>query len=279
MDTGTVAEGPSPATGSNPAPQRPSEPVDGRMEQRPAAPSAGGPAGPSLSAGRAGEPRFHFTHTVRNADPMPTGGTALQQTYQAALLADGAALAAASEVSGHRLPIDWGIRQRLEYAHDRNPTIGSNIAVASYSSSIAGVPPTQVFNQVLRNLPELFAGAAVTVRPELSSPVTNGARAMLIEAGPPPAAAPVEIEVDPRNQSITFHTLDGHPLRGFNRFQFQSDGHGGTRVVQYSEFQASSTVTNLGADAAKAIFDNDLNARQVELWESFHRGIFNQATR
>jgi hypothetical protein len=59
-------------------------------------------------------------------------------------------------------------------------------------------------------------------------------------------------------------TLDGHPLRGTNRFVFEGDGEGGTRVRQYSAFQGSSPATTVGRVLMNPI------ERQHDIWRSVH---------
>lgn len=92
---------------------------------------------------------------------------------------------------------------------------------------------------------------------------------MQLEPGvTPPVWAPIEVRLDPENKTLHIKTLDGHPLRGTNDFSF-TDGEGGARMKQVSEFQFSSFAAAGGAAAMKGTSKDPLN-RQHEIWNNAH---------
>jgi hypothetical protein len=91
---------------------------------------------------------------------------------------------------------------------------------------------------------------------------------MLQAGGTPPLWMPIQVHLDPAKNAIHITTLDGHPFRGVNDFQFVSDGKGGTVIDQKSAFQGSS-------DLIKTAGSSQLD-QQHQTWEGVHDFLYTQ---
>lgn len=201
----------------------------------------------------------HFAF-VASAPPEGTG-TVEDQAYQATL--NGALSAAALFRTGAGLtPIH--LQAMLATLGRNAPIPGEPTATADYTSQSCA-PPEKLFQAFLQSPDKAFGAADLTLHPNPRS-LTNGARFFIEDrTGPVPIWAPVEVKIDYAQRTITFTTLDGHPIRGVNRFEFKSDGAGGSRVKQHSEFQGSSALpTAVGVHVLGAL------DRQHEIWQGVH---------
>ena len=215
-----------------------------------------------------GTPDNGFGYTATNIDPIPVGGTAWQQTVQGAMMVGLADDAVQHSVSGGRLPPDFLLRAILKN-HEPTPPIATDpIATTDYTSTIPGVCPREAYATFVNDPTGVFGAAGLDIRPPVNR-LTNGAKLFLHDGGPPPVFAPIQVELDPANNTVRITTLDGHPLRGTNNFQFTSDGNGGTRILQESTFQLSSMAGKIG-ELLGAV------NRQHEIWQSVHQQIFDQ---
>ncbi len=216
----------------------------------------------------------HFEIPTPRADPEPAGSLP-EQAYQAAATALHTFTAAANHFGG--LVPDAALRFQLG-ALDRNPPVTSaQLERAAYDSVIPGVPPQQVYEFFLSHPTELLGALEIQAVPATPS-LSNGTRLYFQEPGlAPPVMAPVEVELIPDERRIRLHTLDGHPLRGVNEFTFESDGEGGTRVRQRSEFQESSLPVSLGGEVMAEHLGNDPVERQHQIWRGVHAFLADHA--
>ena len=159
--------------------------------------------------------------------------------------------------------VDAYARQHLRFLNASPPIQGAPTSLTDYTSSIPGVSPEKVYAYFVRNPGAVFESAGIQVRPATGA-LTDGAKLFLEEKGPPPVWAPITVSLEPGKNTLHITTLDGHPLRGTNRFVFQDDGQGGTRLRQYSAFQGSSPATEVGMKLMDPI------ERQHGIWRSVH---------
>jgi hypothetical protein len=194
--------------------------------------------------------------------PKPTGNLA-EQMKQLTLTAAQSEAAAASVVMGGGSVVDAYARQHLKRLDASPPILGAPTSLTDYTSSIPGVSPEKAYAYFVRNPGAVFESAGIQVRPAVGA-LTDGAKLFLEEKGPPPVWAPITVRLEPGAKTLHITTLDGHPLRGTNRFVFQDDGQGGTRLRQYSAFQGSSPATEVGMKLMDPI------ERQHGIWRSVH---------
>lgn len=194
--------------------------------------------------------------------PKPTGNLA-QQTKQLMLTGMQSEAATASLLIGGGAPLDAYARQHLRHLDASPPIQGAPTSLTDYTSAIPGVAPEKAYAYFVRNPGAVFESAGIQVRPAVKS-LTDGAKLFLEEKGPPPVWAPITVHLEPEKNTVHITTLDGHPLRGTNRFVFQDDGQGGTRLRQYSAFQGSSPATEVGMKLMDPI------ERQHDIWRSVH---------
>lgn len=194
--------------------------------------------------------------------PRPTGNLA-EQLKQAGLTAAQSNAAAASLVMGDSALVDGYARQHLRLLNPSPPIQGAPTALTDYTSAIPGVAPEVVYAYFVRHPGAVFEAAGLQVRPAKGA-LTDGAKLFLEEKGLPPVWAPITVRLEPESNTLHITTLDGHPLRGTNRFVFEGDGEGGTRVRQYSAFQGSSPATAVGMAVMDPI------ERQHGIWRSVH---------
>jgi hypothetical protein len=194
--------------------------------------------------------------------PKPTGNLA-EQTKQLMLTGMQSEAALASLVLGGGSAVDAYARQHLRRLDPSPPIPGAPTSLTDYTSAIPGVAPEKVYAYFVRNPGAVFASAGIQVRPAVGT-LTDGAKLFLEEKGPPPVWAPITVRLEPEAKTLHITTLDGHPLRGTNRFVFEADGQGGTRVRQYSAFQGSSPATAVGMKVMDPI------ERQHAIWRGVH---------
>jgi hypothetical protein len=220
-------------------------------------PVTGPRSGPKTGA----DNRFDFA--IGGAFPPQPMGNLAEQVKQAGLTAAQSNAAAASLVMGGGAIVDAYARQHLRMLDASPPIQGAPTSLTDYTSAIPGVAPESVYAYVVRNPGAVFEAAGIQVRPAVAT-LTDGAKLFLEEKGMPPVWAPITVRLEPESNTLHITTLDGHPLRGTNRFVFEGDGEGGTRVRQYSAFQGSSPATAVGMAVMDPI------ERQHGIWRSVH---------
>ncbi|NMO21152.1 hypothetical protein HPC49_36205 [Pyxidicoccus fallax] len=194
--------------------------------------------------------------------PRPMGNLA-EQTKQMGLTVTQSQAAAASRVMGDSAIVDAYARTHLKGLDASPPIPGAPTSLTDYTSSIPGVPPRVAYEYFVRNPAAVFESADIVLRPATAT-LRDGARLFLEEKGIPPVWAPITVRLEPEANTVHITTLDGHPLRGTNRFLFEDDGQGGTRLRQYSAFQGSSPATSVGMALMDPI------ERQHAIWRSVH---------
>ncbi len=213
-----------------------------------------------------------FVVTLGGPNPPLAAGSFLQQLRQATALAGLVGAVEQSVASGGREPPDFAVAAKLR-ALDFSALSGeaAKHSTAEYTSTVPNASPAAVFEHLLTHPSECFAAAGLTLRPAPAR-LEDGARLMIEDPSArstrPPLWLPVEVRVDEAKRQVGFLTLDGHPLRGSNSFQLESDGQGGTVVHQGSRFQQSSAVTALGARLTGAV------EHQHQVWRAFHDGLY-----
>lgn len=195
--------------------------------------------------------------------PPQVAGNLAEQLRQGGLTAAQAEAAAASLLLGDSAAMDAYARKHLEFLSPNPPIEGAPTSLTDYQSTIPGASPKAVFEHFVKNPAAVFGAAGLEIKPAITE-LKDGAQVFLQDKGPPPVWAPITIRLDPENHAIHITTMDGHPLRGTNRFLFQDDGHGGTTLRQYSAFQGSSPATTIGLKLMDPI------ERQHDIWRSVH---------
>lgn len=218
-----------------------------------------------------------FNLGIEGPDPtLAAGGTHDQQEAQRDTLVALSVEALQSYVTGHtpgtdRTPPDSDVATILDKL-DTNPPIGDDgeeVTHAVYQSSIPNATAQQGYDHFVNNAGEVFAAGGMEIRPPTQS-LQDGGRYMLEIGTPVPTWLPVEIRLDPANNAITIHTLDGHVLRGEQTFTFTDDGNGGTVLTQDARFQASSVLP----EELQQI--TPISTGQHVTWENAHREIYEQ---
>ncbi|MCP3105322.1 hypothetical protein LZ198_41300 [Myxococcus sp. K15C18031901] len=194
--------------------------------------------------------------------PRPTGNLREQMRQGAFTLAQSEA-ATASLVMRGGAAVDGYARGHLKMLEPNPPIHGAPTSLTDYTSSMPGVTPEAAFHYFVKNPGPVFASAGIRLKPETAT-LTDRAKVFLEEKGPPPVWAPVTFRLEPEASTVHITTLDGHPLRGTNRFVFEDDRQGGTRLRQYSAFQGSSPATSVGLKLMDPI------ERQHDIWRSVH---------
>lgn len=235
-------------------------PVGSRVEVFRGAPPAAVP-GPR-SGPRTGEDNG-FDFAVGGAFPPRPTGNLREQMKQAGLTAAQSQAAAASLLLGSSGAMDDFARGHLLLLNPSPPIEGAPTSLTDYTSRIPGVAPEVAWAYFVKNPGPVFESAGLQPRPALRS-LRDGGQLFLEEKGPPPVWAPITVRLEPQALTVHITTLDGHPLRGTNRFVFEDDGEGGTRLRQYSAFQGSSPATTVGLKLMDPI------ERQHDIWRSVH---------
>ncbi|AKF82144.1 hypothetical protein MFUL124B02_25730 [Myxococcus fulvus 124B02] len=204
-----------------------------------------------------------FDFAVGGAFPPRPTGNVREQMKQGALTVAQSEAAAASLVMGSGAVVDAYARGHLRLLDPSPPLTGAPTSLTDYTSVLPGVAPEVVWDYLVRNPGPVFEAAGIRLQPATGS-LVDGAKVFLEEKGPPPVWAPVTFRLEPGKSTVHITTLDGHPLRGTNRFVFEDDGAGGTRLRQYSAFQGSSPATSVGMKLMDPI------ERQHDIWRSVH---------
>jgi hypothetical protein len=194
--------------------------------------------------------------------PRPTGNLR-EQLKQAGLTAAHSQAAAASLLLGSRAAMDDFARGHLLMLQASPPIQGAPTSLTDYTSRIPGVAPEAVYAYFVKHPGPVFESAGIQLRPSVQA-MRDGSQLFLEEKGPPPVWAGITVRLEPKAHTVHITTLDGHPLRGTNRFVFEDDGEGGTRLRQYSAFQGSSPATWVGLKLMDPI------ERQHDIWRSVH---------
>ena len=229
-------------------------------------PRGGVPEGASVTGPRSG-PRTGagngFDFAIGGAFPPKPMGNLAEQTKQMGLTATQSQAAAASRLMGDSAVVDAYARTHLQFLKPSPPIQGAPTSLTDYTSAIPGVAPQVAYEYFVRNPGAVFGAADLLLRPATGK-LEDGARLFLEEKGVPPVWAPITVHLEPKTHTVHITTLDGHPLRGTNRFVFQDDGQGGTRLRQYSAFQGSSPATTVGMALMDPI------ERQHDIWRGVH---------
>jgi|GEM_PF-2262854 len=272
----SLPSGTNPTEGATPPPRHP--PVTHTAQCRPASTSGASTVepyrGPALA--REPEPRVpgprsgpragadnHFDFGVGGAFPPRPTGNLMEQLRQGALTVAQSEAAALSQVMGDSTAIDAYARAHLDHLKPSPPFQGAPTSLTDYTSALPGVAPEQAYAYFVRHPAAVFEAAGIRIRPATAS-LVDGAKLFLEEKGLPPVWAPITVRLEPGANTLHITTLDGHPLRGTNRFVFEGDGQGGTQVRQYSAFQGSSPATTVGMKLMDPI------ERQHEIWREVH---------
>ncbi|MBU8900849.1 hypothetical protein KRR26_35135 [Corallococcus sp. M34] len=222
---------------------------------------------PNAMNGGAARPRSgegnQFDFAIGGMFPPKPTGNLREQAKQGALTAMQSEAAAASQLLRGGAAVDAYARQHLKMLDASPPIAGAPTSLTDYASVIPGVSAETAYRTFVREPNALFGAAGIVLRPATSS-LADGAKLFLEEKGMPPVWAPISVHLDAQNRTVHITTLDGHPLRGTNRFVFEDDGRGGTRVRQYSAFQGSSPATSVGLTLMDPI------ERQHDIWRSVH---------
>lgn len=253
-------------------------PVSSRLAPTPAAsppaitvevfrgPAVGGREALAVTGPRSG-PRAGadngFDFAIGGAFPPRPMGNLAEQTRQLGLTASQSQAAAASRWMRDGAAVDAAARAHLQGLSASPPIQGAPTSLTDYTSAIPGVAPEVAYEYFVRNPAAVFGAAGLVLRPATAT-LRDGARLFLEEQGIPPVWAPITVRLEPEANTVHITTLDGHPLRGTNRFIFQDDGQGGTRLRQYSAFQGSSPATSVGLALMDPI------ERQHDIWRSVH---------
>ncbi|WIG96800.1 hypothetical protein [Myxococcus sp. SDU36] len=229
-------------------------------------PSMGHPPALQVPGPRSG-PRTgadnQFDFGVGGAFPPKPTGNLMEQVRQGALTAAQSEAAAASRLMGDSAAVDGYARLHLDHLKPSPPITGAPTSLTDYTSSIPDVAPAQAYAYFVRHPAAVFEAAGIRVRPATAA-LVDGAKLFLEEKGFPPVWAPITVRLEPAANTLHITTLDGHPLRGTNRFVFDEDGAGGTQVRQYSAFQGSSPATSVGMTLMDPI------ERQHDIWRAVH---------
>jgi|GEM_PF-5451569 len=217
--------------------------------------------------GSAGAVDNGFQILTRGPFPPKAAGSFFGKLHQAQMTAANSLKAEESILSHGSSPSDASVRSQLDGLHPLPVDPGTAISHADYTSDIPGTTPEQAYNLFVNNPSAAFGAGGLTVRPATSQ-LHDGDRLMLQAGGTPALWMPIEVHLDPAHTAIHLTTLDGHPFRGDNNFQFQSDGRGGTTVAQTSEFQGSSQLINVAGEG-------QLN-QQHETWRGVHAFLYEQ---
>lgn|SRR5215217_857239 len=204
-----------------------------------------------------------FDFAVGGSFPPRPMGSVREQLKQGAFTLAQSEAATASLVMRGGSVVDAYARGHLRLLEPSPPIQGAPTSLTDYTSALPGVPPEVAWAYFVRNPGPVFESAGIRLQPATVA-LTDGAKVFLEEKGPPPVWAPVAFQLEAGTRTVHITTLDGHPLRGTNRFVFEEDGAGGTRLRQYSAFQGSSPATSVGLKLMDPI------ERQHDIWRGVH---------
>lgn len=232
-------------------------------------------AGPEAVAAPAAAPAARnlanpngFSVQVSGRNPPVAGGNWFEQLLQGWKTANIFDDAARSVSSGGRTPADSEVCDYLAGA-SLTPLKGDkgSQTIATYRSVVPAASPQQLFMLFTGNPEEVFKGTGMKLRPEAPR-LRDGMKLMFQDQGPPAVWLPVQVRLSSDNRQISFHTLDGHPLRGSNTFNFKSAGPGKVMIEQVSHFQASSSLSSIGMSMTNAL------DYQHDFWKRVHDGFY-----
>lgn len=208
--------------------------------------------------------------SVQTAGRVPpvAGGNWFEQIIQGWKTANLFDDAARSVSSGGQSPSDEAVRGKLQGA-SATPIKGpaSSQTIATYRSVVPAASPQQLFMLFTGNPDEVFKNTGLKLRPEVPR-LKDGMRLMMEDQGPPAVWMPVQVRLGSDSKSITFQTLEGHPLRGTNTFTFKSAGPGKVMIEQEARFQASSSLASIGMSMIDAL------DYQHAFWKRVHDGFY-----
>ena len=247
----------------------------------PAPPTPASPTQAGLHILRGPTGDNHFTIGIQGPDPtLAVGGSHDQQEAQrdATLKLEGPALL--SYGTRHlnpgsilpREPSDASVSATLK-GLNVNPPIGRDgreVTHAVYQSHIPNASPEQAYQHFVQHPDQVFGAGGLEIRPAAANGLQDGGRYMLESGGPPPLWLPIQVQLNPSQNSIRIQTLDGHPLRGDQTFTFTSDGQGGTTLTQDARFQASSDLVGSAQNISS------VSNGQHETWQYAHEEIYRQ---
>jgi hypothetical protein len=216
------------------------------------------------------------------AEPLPYGSVT-QQAEQSLAMGYNTELAARNAVGAPG--VDWEARYALKALRPSPPDLRGPTEFVNYDSTLHGVSPQDAFEYFKHNPQAWFGASGITLHPPATE-LTDGARVYLAEPGvTPPVFAPIEVHIDEQARTVSITTLDGHPLRGVNRFTFEQAANGETVLHQSSAFQLSSVPAQQGAELMKKGAELGVPGlqspieRQHEIWRSAHANVADGAPR
>jgi hypothetical protein len=221
----------------------------------------------SRTSSRSSSVNNNFRRVISGTHPAPVASGIFEGLRQANETRKLASYASLSVLSGGRTPPDTAVEAKLRSMR-LTPVLPGPSSIVDYTSTVPGASAQQLFEKFVSNPGAVFnASGDLSFRPPTAK-LTNGARVMIEDKGPPPLWMPVEVRLDPAKREIQFQTLDGHALRGTNTFRFADDGKGNARIEQHSVFQFSSLPASIG----NGLFDG--SDRQHKTWEGAHAYLF-----
>jgi len=210
-----------------------------------------------------------FKYELTGHAPPVAAGSLPRQIFEGWKTAGLSVKAMESVQSHHRFPSDARVSERLA-GMSFTPLLGDpkTVTVATYASRVPGASGRELYDAFVADPGSFLKGGHLAARPAPTAGLKDGMRLMMEDQSFPPLWMPVQVKLDPKNQSVTFHTLTGHALRGFNRFTFKSDGEGNAVVDQLSRFQGSSALTTIGSTLIDAM------NHQHDTWKGVHNAIY-----
>jgi hypothetical protein len=204
-----------------------------------------------------------FRMSIRNGPPEPAG-TRREQLRQSAITMKLSSYALQSVSTQGRRPTPTAVTNLLAQLKPSPPLPTEKITETDYRSHSPSLSPERAYRHFVENPGMVFESGRLEVRPVKLARLYHGARLFLEDRGPPPTWMPVLVHLAPERREITITTLDGHPLRGVNIFQFLDDGRGGTFVHQRTRFQGSSALLDVGVRLLNGL------ERQHGVWDKVH---------
>jgi hypothetical protein len=209
----------------------------------------------------------NFRRVISGTHPAPVASGFFEGLKQANETRKLASYASLSVLSGGRTPPDTAVEAKLR-SMQLTPVLPGPTSIVDYTSTVPGASAQSLYEKFVSNPGAVFnASGDLSFRPPTAK-LTQGARIMIEDKGPPPLWMPVQVRLDPARREIQFQTLDGHALRGTNTFRFSDDGKGNARIEQHSVFQFSSLPASIG----NGVFGG--SDRQHKTWEGAHAYLF-----
>lgn len=205
-----------------------------------------------------------FSFELTGCKTPVAGGNFITQMRQGWKTSKFAMEAVRSIATRHQTPSDAEVKRYLAKV-SKTPVIGGEkkTSVATYRSTVANTTGEELYRLFVKDPNEVFRGTTLALRPAVTE-LKDGMRLMMEDQAIPPLWLPVEVKLEPAKNTVTFHTMDGHALRGTNAFTFTTLPDGSTEVLQVSRFQGSSQLTTVGTSLLDAL------DHQHSFWESVH---------